>query len=644
MSENDNQSQPDYRGDSIRVLKGLEAVRKRPGMYVGGTDTAALHHCVWELLDNSIDEAMAGHCNEIRITMHGDGSVSVKDNGRGIPVDIHPTEGVSTAQVVMTVLHAGGKFDGSNYKVSGGLHGVGASVANALSSKLELVIEREGKRWEQHYHNGGQPVSDIKPTGSSKFTGTYVRFYPDMTIFDEDAAFDEDTIVERLKTSAFLNPGLRLVLLNEHNGAEERIFQSECFTEILDSLGVDSDAICDSIAGASTEEVEGEGEVEVDIALRWHERRGRIVGFANTIPTSDGAHITGLRGAATRAINAYAQANNMTRQGQTFSAEDVQSILAAAVSVKIPDPKFSGQTKEKLANAGVQGVVSRATMDAITRHFEENPGQAKAVIERIKLIQKAREAADKARDVIVDRKSVISRTALPGKLADCQEQDPARSELFLVEGDSAGGSAKQGRDREYQAILPLKGKIINCWKSDPSQVYKSDEVKNLLLALGCGAKSTFDVSKLRYHKIILLADADVDGAHIATLVLTFIHGYLPQLIELGYVYVAVPPLYRARKGKQAQYLADDAELKAFLAGQSKPEDWTIQRFKGLGEMSAEQLWDSAMNPETRRLMQVHYGEGGSEGDHEVFELLMGADVEPRREYIESNATYANVDL
>lgn len=633
-----------YGADSVRVLKGLEAVRKRPGMYIGGTDVTAMHHCVWEILDNSIDEAMAGHCDQIDITMHKDASVSIQDNGRGIPTGIHPTEGISTATVVFTVLHAGGKFDGSNYKVSGGLHGVGASVANALSTRLEVKIERDGEMWEQVFVDGGNPVDIMKKTGSSKRKGTYVRFYPDMTIFDEGSEFDDAVIINRLKTSAFLNPGLKLVFKNEYDNDKVTVFQASSFDEILDSLEVSSPAMCPNIVGTNKEEVEGEGEVEVDVAMRWHEKKGRIVGFANTIPTSDGQHITGLRAAATRAINTYAQVNNMVRQGQTFSADDVQSILVAAVSVKIPEPKFSGQTKEKLANPGVQGVVSRATAEAINRVFEENPNHAKKVIERIKLIQKAREAADKAREMVVERKSAISRTALPGKLADCQEQDPALSEVFIVEGDSAGGSAKQGRDREYQAILPLKGKILNTYRSELARLLKSDEVKNIVLALGCGPRTNFDLEKLRYHKVIILSDADSDGAHITTLVLTFFHVYYPELIENGHIYVAIPPLYRVRKGKTAHYLKDGEELEKFLASVSDPQAYSIQRFKGLGEMNPDQLWEAAMNPETRRLARVSYSERGKEGDNDTFELLMGSEVPPRREFIETRANLANIDL
>lgn len=645
MTQDTNSTEQSYRGDAIKVLKGLEPVRKRPGMYVGGTDSQGFHHCAWEIIDNSVDEAMAGYCKNIDVTMHKDGSLSIQDDGRGIPVDIHPGEGIPTATVVFTVLHAGGKFDNSNYKVSGGLHGVGASVANALATKMEVLIKRDGKKWRQIFRDGGKPEADLVEEGNTNRTGTYVRFWPDMGIFDADCSFDEETIIQRLKTTAFLNPGLNLTLTNERDSGEKQSYCASAFSEMLDDICAKSGKVHSAIIeGSRTEEVEGEGEIEVSIALRWHDRNGRLVGFANTIPTSDGQHITGLRSAATRALNSYAQANNLVRQGQTFSSDDVQDGMVAAVSVKVPEPKFAGQTKEKLSNPGVQGVVSRSTQDAITLAFEENPEQAKRIVERVKLAQKAREAADKARDLVVERRSALSRTSLPGKLADCQEQDPSRSEVFIVEGDSAGGSAKQGRNRENQAILPLKGKILNTYRAETSRILKSEEVKNLVLALGCGTKSNFNIEKLRYHKIIILADADSDGAHIATLTLTLFHTYLPDLISAGHVYVALPPLYRVRKGKTAHYLRDEKELNDFRAARDDADKWQVQRFKGLGEMNPDQLWEAAMDPETRRLGQVVYSEGGRDEDDAVFNLLMGADVPPRREFVESRSDLASIDL
>ncbi|MCH8490125.1 MAG: DNA gyrase subunit B [Oceanicaulis sp.] len=639
-------SETAYSGASVRVLKGLEPVRKRPGMYVGGTDTGALHHCLWELVDNAVDESMAGHCTDIKVTIHNDGSASVTDNGRGIPVDIHPTEGVATATVVLTTLHAGGKFDSDSYKVSGGLHGVGAAATNALSARMDLTVWREGQVWQQTFRDGGQPEAELAATGAASRTGTAVRFWPDMTIFDEDVAFDVDTVASRLRFTSYLAPGLSLTLVDETQDSPTEIrFQAERFGELLDELsGRCGDAITPLIESDAAEEVDKEGEVEVSIALRWHERNGRISGFANIIPNSEGTHITGLKLAVTKALNDYANANGMLRGNQKLTAEDTHSGLVAACAVRLGDPRFANQTKDKLTNNGIQGVVSRATRAAIERVFEENPPLAKEVIERAKLAQKAREAAAKASELIVSRKSAISRTALPGKLADCQEQDPARSELFIVEGDSAGGSAKQGREREYQAILPLKGKILNTYRADPRRILQSEEVKNVVLALGCGTKSEFDIQGLRYHKVIILADADVDGAHIATLLLTLFHVYLPDLIKRGHIYVAIPPLYKARKGKTSHYLKDEAELRSFLDGREDADKWSVQRFKGLGEMNPDQLWEAAMDPESRILAQVTYDPDNPSEDDQVFSMLMGDKVPPRREFIQANAHHANVDL
>lgn len=637
--------QKDYDSSSIQVLEGLEPVRKRPGMYVGGTDVAAMHHCLWEIIDNSVDEAMAGYCENIDITIYKDGSASIQDDGRGIPVSIHPKLGIPTSTVVFTVLHAGGKFDGGAYKVSGGLHGVGASVTNALSTRLSVLIKREGKKWEQEFENGGEIKVDLHETGTTNRTGTYVRFWPDMTIFDAGSQWERERIIARIKTTAFLNPGLNLSLKFDGIDEEALTFKADSFAEILDDICKKSGAaVCETIQSVSTEEVEGEGDVEVNLAFRWHERNSVIIGFANTIPTGDGQHISGIKSATTRAINNFASTNNLVKKGQTFTSDDVHSSLIAAVSVKLPEPKFAGQTKDKLTNPGVSGVVSRATNAAIQRVFEEFPQQAKSIIERIKIAQRAREAADKARDTIIERKSVISPTALPGKLADCQSKDPAISEVFIVEGDSAGGSAKQGREREYQAILPLKGKILNTYQATQQKTLSSEEVKNMILAFGCGIGKHFNYEKLRYGKIVILSDADSDGAHISTLALTFIHSYLPQLIENGNVYIALPPLFRAKKNKDSYYLKDQAELDAFLAKQKDPEKWSIQRFKGLGEMNPEQLWEAAMNPETRRLGKLSYSTDGRDHDNQVFELLMGKDVPPRRQFIEQKSNLATVDL
>ncbi|MCP1674289.1 DNA gyrase subunit B [Natronocella acetinitrilica] len=635
-----------YDSSDIDILEGLEPVRLRPGMYVGSTDSQGLMHCLWEVFDNAVDEGIAGHCQRIIVTLHADGSATVKDNGRGIPVGMHEKAGVSAATVVFTVLHAGGKFKADSYKVSGGLHGVGASVANALSSRLEVRIEREGGVWEQAFTEGGRPVEALKRTGASKATGTQVRFWPDMTIFEPGSGIDPAAVARRLQQTAYLVPGLELVLRDETAGeVVESSFSAASFAEIIDGIAEQSgEALHGAIIAEGVESVEDEGEIEVSAVLRWHRDKGGVRGFANVIPTSDGQHMTGLRAAVTRIINQYAQDNNLLKGGQKLTPDDTLGALVAAVAVRLGEPKFFGQTKDRLMNAGVQGVVSRAVAAAISRHFEENPSEAKVVVERCKLAQRAREASERASEIEVNRKSVLSSTSLPGKLADCQSKDPTACELFIVEGDSAGGSAKTGRDRRHQAILPLKGKILNTYQSDVADILKSDEVKNVVTALGVGSKSNFDISKLRYHKIIITSDADVDGAHITTLLLTLFHVYLPDLIASGYIYVAMPPLFRVQKGKQNRYLKDQAELDAFLAEQAKPESWKVSRFKGLGEMNADELWESVLDPATRRIGQVSYSEGGRDADDPVFQVLMGKDVPPRRAFIEANAQEATVDL
>ena len=635
-----------YSGESIKVLKGLEPVRKRPGMYVGGTDAKALHHCGWELLDNSVDEALGGHCDKIIVTLHKDGSLSVADNGRGIPVDIHPEEKKPTATVVLGTLHAGGKFDSDSYEFSGGTHGVGAACTNALSRRFDLEIHRDGHVWTQTFLNGGHPEAELAKGKASKLTGTTIRFWPDDKIFDEDAEFDPEVIMERLRFTSFLAPGLTLVFIDETAEGDAPVeYRAERFGEIIDHVsGRCGEPVSDLVEADGREEIDKEGPVEVSVALRWHQRHGFVRGFANIIPNSEGTHITGLRKAVTKVVNDYAQANNLLRQNQVLTPDDTLAGLVGSVSVRLRDPRFANQTKDKLANAGIQGVVSRATRAAIEQAFEENPNMARAVVEQAKLMQKKREAEAKAGELVVARKTVISRTALPGKLADCQEQDPSRSEVFIVEGDSAGGSAKQGRDREYQAILPLKGKILNTYRADPRRILQSEEVKNVVLALGCGTKSNFDIKGLRYHKVIVLADADSDGAHIATLVTTLFHVYLPEIIEQGHLYVAIPPLYRVKKGKTSHYLKDDKALEEFLANRNDADKWSAQRFKGLGEMNPDQLWEAAMDPETRTLARVTYTEGGREEDDAVFDLLMGSEIPPRRAFIQENAKRANIDL
>jgi len=663
-----------YDGNQIKVLRGLEAVRKRPGMYIGDTAKKGFHHMVWEILDNSIDEHLGGHCDRIEVRVHTDGSVSVKDNGRGIPVDIHPEEKIATATVVMTVLHAGGKFENetgeSAYKTSGGLHGVGASVVNALSTRFEMTVERDGGQYFQAFENGGNPVENLKRIGSSSGHGTLIRFWPDMSIFkpeegEGELVFEHEIISHSLSTRAHLNPGLLISYTDERTGIASE-WKAESFAEILDVVGVNRNPPVLNALSSQQRVATKEGEVEVMIAFRVHaERPSTIVSFANGVSTPNGgSHDAGFRSALLRAYNKYADDNKLTKE--PFIAEDVREGLIAAVSVRLTEPRFSGQTKDKLANTECNGAVSTVTYQLLMKFFEENPKEAKAAIMRADRAARARAAADKARDQ-VERKNPLSVGTLPGKLADCQETDPSLCELYLVEGDSAGGSAKQGRDRKTQAILPLKGKPLNVLRlDDVAKGLKSEEIDNIVQAFGCGAASAFDLSKLRYHKIILMTDADVDGAHIVTLLLTLIHKYMPGLIANGHVYVAMPPLYRVRKGKgEPIWIRDDAALEGFFASHGGRDGYEVQRFKGLGEMSAEQLWETTMRPDTRTLMQLHYapatetviGSLGSEGDDTipvalpegaaedaVFELLMGNEVPPRRAFIEERATYAQLDV
>ncbi|TAL65870.1 MAG: DNA gyrase subunit B [Burkholderiaceae bacterium] len=672
-----------YSGSQVKVLRGLEAVRKRPGMYIGDTGLKGLHHALWEILDNSVDEHLGGFCDRIEVRLYADGSASVKDNGRGIPVDIHPEEKISAATVVMTILHAGGKFENesgtSAYKTSGGLHGVGASVVNALSSRFEMTIERDGGKYFQAFENGGKPVEALKRVGDSAAHGTTIRFWPDMTIFqpedgEEALSYRAEIVTKSLSTRAHLNPGLLITFSDERTGVASE-WKAESFAEILDVVSDNRSTPVLQTLSASQSVETAHGPVEVMVAFRVHgERSSTILSFANNIITpAGGSHDAGFRSALLRAYNKYADDNKLSKE--PFIAEDVREGLVAAISVRLTEPRFAGQTKDKLANSECSGAVSTVTYQLITRFFEENPKEAKAAVMRADRAARSRAAAEKARDQ-VERKNPLSIGTLPGKLADCQEADPTLCELYLVEGDSAGGSAKQGRDRKTQAILPLKGKPLNVQKlDDVAKGLKSEEIDNIVQVLGCGAASSFDVSRLRYHKIILMTDADVDGAHIVTLLLTLMHRYMPGLIEHGHVYVAMPPLYRVRKGKgDASWIRDEAELESFFASRGGREGWDVQRFKGLGEMNPEQLWETTMNPETRSLMQLHYapaagsnskenaaviGSQGSDGDTSTpmapaprpgsaedatFDLLMGDEVPPRRAFIEERATYAQIDV
>lgn len=647
-----------YDGAQIKVLEGLEAVRKRPGMYIGDTGGKGYHHCLWEIVDNAIDEHMGGHCSRIEVRIHADGSASVKDDGRGIPVDIHPDKKISAATLVMTVLHAGGKFENetgaSAYKTSGGLHGVGASVVNALSTRFEMTIERDGGKYMQVFVNGGTPQADIYRVGDSGAHGTAIHFALDPGIFraEEDEAapdFDADTIVKSLSTRAHLNPGLTIAFDDERSQASCE-WCVEKFSDILDIVTtLRSDPVLPTLGGREVVQTKS-GDVEVMLAFRIHaERQGSLMSFANNIITPQGGtHEAGFRTAILRTINKYADDNKLIKE--PLVAEDVREGLVAAISVRLTEPRFSGQTKDKLANSECSGAVQAVANQLLGRCFEENPKLARSVIARAERAAKARAAAEKARE-LVERKSPLSIGSLPGKLADCQERDPALCELYVVEGDSAGGSAKQGRDRKTQAILPLKGKPLNVWKlDDVARGLKSEEIQNIVQVLGCGAGPSFNVENLRYHKIIMMTDADVDGAHITTLLLTLIHRYMPGLLASGHVYVAMPPLYRVRKGKsEPHWVRDDAALDAFFASRGGREGWDVQRFKGLGEMNPEQLWETTMDPATRSLMQIQYSgeplsEDGARVDDATFELLMGAEVPPRREWIESRAEYARVDI
>lgn len=662
----DTSGNADYGAAMIKKLKGLEAVRKRPGMYIGDTGPRGLHHCVWEIVDNSVDEAVAGFCSRIEVTLNSDGSLMVSDNGRGIPTGIHPEEGISAATMAVTELHAGGKFDndkdGGAYKTSGGLHGVGASVVNALSSRFEMRIVQGGFLWGQDFIDGGKPVEKLVQLKPQKGHGTTIRFWPDKTIFrdtidDENGqegdtkevvyTFDLSTIHKRLQLMSYLNPGLEFIVRDERDDAKEENkevrFFSDSFIGILDLYAAELGApVVDAILMEKTVKTP-QGEVYVRVAARPFEgEKTKVVTFANNIYTpGGGTHETGFKSALLRTINKYGTDNKLLKDNLT--GDDVQEGLAAAVLVRVRDAKFEGQTKDKLGNREVQGAVQTVVYELLSKMFEENPKTAKDWLNRGVRAAKAREAARRARDLVSQKKEFTGNMALPGKLADCQSTDPTECELFLVEGDSAGGSAKQARDRATQAILPLRGKILNSHRAELANVYKSEEVKNIVIALGTGAGQQIDIAKLRYHKVVVMTDADVDGAHIATLLLTLFHNYLPALIEGGYVYVAMPPLYRVKKGTKSKYIASDADLERWFETNSRDE-WTVQRFKGLGEMNPEELWETTMDPMARTLGRVSYGDEGPEGAVITFDMLMGEDVPPRRKFIEDNAELADVDV
>ena len=638
------QNQSNYGAEQIQVLEGLEAVRKRPGMYIGTTGPDGLHHLVYEIVDNSIDEALAGYGKQIDVTIHADNSISVLDYGRGIPVELHPKMGLPTVEVVLTVLHAGGKFGGGGYKVSGGLHGVGMSVVNALSTHLEVEIRRNGNVYRQTYCQG-KTTSALEIVGSAEDTGTRINFVPDPAIFTETTVYDFKVLKKRLRELAFLNKGLRISLKDEREGKEQEevYLQNGGIIDFVQALNEGKDAMNQVIY------FEGERDgVQVEIAMQYTDTyTENIMSFANNIHTHEGGtHETGFKIALNRVINSYARKNNIIKENEdNLTGDDIREGMTAIVSVKVPEPQFEGQTKTKLGNSEVRGICDSITGTSIAQFLEENPSVAKKMIEKSRNAARAREAARKAREM-TRRKNVLESTSLPGKLADCSSKDAAKCELFLVEGDSAGGSAKSGRDRNYQAILPLRGKILNVEKARLDRVLGSDEIRNMITAMGTGVGEDFDINKARYHKLILMTDADVDGAHIRILLLTFLFRYMRPLIDAGYVYVAQPPLYGIvnKKGKVLEYLYNDEALDRYLETNGKERDKIdIQRYKGLGEMNASQLWDTTMNNETRTLLQVKV-EDCVEADR-LLNMLMGDKVEPRRDFITQNAKYVkNLDI
>ena len=631
----------EYGADQIQVLEGLEAVRKRPGMYIGSTGPRGLHHLVYEVVDNSIDEALAGNCSEIYISINPDGSVTVKDDGRGIPVEVHPKTGLSTLETVLTVLHAGGKFGGGGYKVSGGLHGVGVSVVNALSDWLIAEVSRDGKVYRQEYKRG-VPTGKLEVVSeSSKKSGTSITFMPDASIFDE-IEFKYETLEYRFRELSFLNKVIKIEFEDKREGQEESktFHYTGGLVEYIKYLNRTKTPIHDQIIYVD----KIANDCTIELALQYTDAyTENIYSFANNINTHEGGvHLSGFKAALTKCVNDYARRNNILKEKDpNLSGEDIREGLTAIVSVKLPDPQFEGQTKTKLGNTFMRGLVDSITNEEIGAFLEENPSVAKLVIEKCLRAQRAREAAKKARD-LTRRKNALEFTSLPGKLADCSEKSPEKSEIFLVEGDSAGGSAKSGRDRNIQAILPLRGKILNVEKSRLDKILSSDEIKNMITAFGCGIGDDFDPEKLRYHKIVIMTDADVDGAHIRTLLLTFFFRYMRPLIEGGYVYAAQPPLFKVKKGKKEYYAFSDNELSKLLDEVGR-QGADVSRYKGLGEMNAEQLWETTMDPESRTLLQVTIDDAIMAD--EIFSMLMGDKVAPRRDFIEANAKYVtNLDI
>ncbi|MBQ9972855.1 MAG: DNA topoisomerase (ATP-hydrolyzing) subunit B [Firmicutes bacterium] len=630
-----------YNAEQIQVLEGLEAVRKRPGMYIGSTGLNGLHHLVYEVVDNSVDEALAGYCKTINVVIQKDNSIMVEDDGRGMPVDTHPKLGIPAVEVIHTVLHAGGKFGGGGYKVSGGLHGVGASVVNALSTKMEVEVKRNGKIYKQTYAKG-KTTSKLTEIGESRKTGSKTTFWPDPEIFEE-VIYDYHTLERRLREMAFLNKGIKITLTDEREGRKKKeVFHYEGgIKEYVKHLNTNKDPVHPDVIYFEVKKKD----CEVEVAIQYTDTYSELtLSYANNINTTDGGfHVMGFKSALTRTFNDYARRTNILKEkDDALTGDDVREGLTAIVSVKLTEPQFEGQTKAKLGNSEMRGIVESATSENLTAFLEENPAQAKIILEKCQRAAKAREAARKARD-LTRRKGALESLSLPGKLADCSEKDPKISEIFLVEGDSAGGSAKEGRDRKRQAILPLRGKILNVEKARLDKILNSDEIKNMITAFGCGIGADFDIEKLRYHKIIIMTDADVDGAHIRTLLLTFFFRYMTPLIENGHVYAAQPPLFRVKKGKETYYTYSEREQEKLMAELAdKPGKAEIQRYKGLGEMDAEQLWETTMDFHKRTLIQITVDDASAAD--EIFTTLMGDKVPPRKKFIEENAVYANLDI
>ncbi len=651
MPEQDQQTQ--YSEENIQVLEGLEAVRKRPAMYIGDIGIKGLHHLMWEVVDNSIDEAMAGHCDEIYVTVYPDNSVSVSDNGRGIPTGMHPREKKSALEVVMTVLHAGGKFDKDTYKVSGGLHGVGVSCVNALSSKLKATVHREGKIFQQSYRRG-IPQGEVEVIGETDKHGTTIHFWPDSDIF-QILTYKHATVVTRLRELSFLNAGLKIILTDRrHRSAEENFSIDTFYSEGgLREFVAYLDSTRQTLLPGPVYMKGEKSNIVVQVALLYNTSFSEhVFSYVNNINTHEGGtHVSGFRRALTRTLKSYAEKNGMLDKMKVeISGDDFREGLTAVISVKVSEPQFEGQTKTKLGNSEVMGAVDVTVGDVLHTYLEENPKHAKIIVDKVVLAAQARHAARKAREM-VQRKNVLISNSLPGKLSDCSEKDPLICEIYLVEGDSAGGSAKQGRDRAFQAILPLRGKILNVEKAQEYKIYDNEEIKNMIMALGVSFGTEEDekelnLQKLRYHKIIIMTDADVDGSHIRTLILTFFFRYMKAIIEYGYLYIAQPPLYLVKKGKKEQYCWTEGQreqaVKELLGGMGRESSVSVQRYKGLGEMNPEQLWNTTMSPENRSLKRVDIN-SAAESDH-LFSMLMGDEVAPRREFIEQNAHYANLDI